>query len=78
MKFSKLLLYGIAGTALAVIIRKFVNVEKDATAEDEVLFDADFIQGSKKLHLDIPDHINPSWFRLPRYQSEDSSDPMFI
>lgn len=77
MKFSKLLLFGIAGVALLAVIKKIVTVEKDAAEDDALFFDTDFLSGSKKLHLDIPDHINPSWFRVMRYQTEDS-DTMFI
>lgn len=77
MKFSKLLLFGIAGAALLVIVKKMVNSEKHTAEEDDLFFDTDFLTGSKKLHLDIPDHVNPSWYRAARYQAEDS-DTMFI
>ena len=77
MKLSKLLLLGFAGTALVVIAKRLINLKKHAIHEDELLFDADFIPGSKKLNLDIPEHINPSWFRAPQRHSEDS-DALFI
>jgi len=78
MKISKLLLLGFAGAALVVIAKRLVNAEQDAAHEDDNLnFDADFIPGSKKLNLDIPEHVNPSWFRAPRRHAEDT-DAMFI
>jgi hypothetical protein len=76
MKIYKLLLLGFAGAALAVIAKRLITVERD-TAHEDLNFDADFIPGSKKLNLDIPEHINPSWFRAPQRHAEDS-DAMFI
>lgn len=77
MKISKLLLLGFAGAALVVIGKRLINLERDAAHEDELLFDTDFIPGSKKLNLDIPEHINPSWFRAPSRHSEDT-EALFI
>lgn len=77
MKISKLLLLGFAGAALVVIAKRLINAEQDVAHEDDLNFDADFIPGSKKLNLDIPDHVNPSWFRAPRRHAEDT-DAMFI
>lgn len=68
---------GIAGAALVVIANKFIHVERDSAHEEDLDFDADFIPGSKKLNLDIPEHINPSWFRAPQRFTEES-DAMFI
>lgn len=78
MKISKLLMLGFAGAALMVIAKRLINVERDTVIQDdELVFDADFIPGSKKLNLDIPEHINPSWFRAPIRHADDS-DAMFI
>ena len=78
MKFSRLLLLGLAGAAVVVIAKRLIHAEQEAAAyEDDLNFDADFIPGSKKLNLDIPEHINPTWFRAPHRQGEDS-DAMFI
>lgn len=77
MKLSKLLLLGFTGAALVVIGKRLINFQRTAAHEDELLFDADFIPGSKKLNLDIPEHINPSWFRAPQRHAEDS-DALFI
>lgn len=78
MKISKLLLLGFAGAALMVIAKRLINVGRDvAASDDELVFDSDFIPGSKKLNLDIPEHINPSWFRAPNRHADDS-DAMFI
>ncbi len=76
MKISKLILFGIAGLAAAAVARKLMLAEQEA-AEDELFFDTDFIPGSKKLNLDIPEHINPSWFRAPSRHAEDT-DALFI
>ncbi|SCY80860.1 hypothetical protein [Flavobacterium caeni] len=76
MKFSKLLLFGIAATALITVANR-LKPETPSFAEDDLDFDADFIPGSKKLNLDIPDHVDPSWFRAPQRFTEDT-DAMFI
>lgn len=78
MKFPKLLLFGFAGAALVVIGKRLINLKKNtAEYEDELIFDTDFIPGSKKLNLDIPEHISPSWFKAPSRQAEDT-DALFI
>ncbi len=78
MKFSKIILLGITGAALAVVVKRLLSVARDGVYEqDDLDFDTDFIAGSKKLNLDIPDHINPSWFRAPQRFAEDT-DTMFI
>ena len=78
MKFSRLLLLGLAGAAVVVIAKRLVDAGRDAAVyEDDLNFDVDFIPGSKKLNLDIPEHINPTWFRAPHRHAEDT-DAMFI
>ena len=77
MKFSKLLLLGLAGAAVVVIAKRLIHAEQESAHEDDLNFDADFIPGSKRLNLDIPEHINPSWFRAPQRHVEDT-DAMFI
>jgi hypothetical protein len=77
MRISKFLLLGMTGAALFVIAKRLINVERDSAQEDDLHFDADFIPGSKKLNLDIPEHVNPSWFRAPQRHVEDT-DAMFI
>lgn len=77
MKISKLILFGIAGLAAAAVVRKLMLAEAEAAHEDDLFFDADFIPGSKKLNLDLPDHVDPSWFRAPSRHAEDT-DALFI
>lgn len=77
MKFSKLLLLGLAGTAVVVIAKRLAIAEQESAHDDDLNFDAEFIPGSKKLNLDIPEHINPSWFRAPQRHVEDT-DALFI
>ena len=79
MKFSRVLLLGLAGAAVVVVAKRIINMRKQfSAADDDLLFDTDFIPGSKKLNLDIPEHINPSWFRTPKFHADDSGEPMFI
>ena len=56
---------------------KIANMKSNISLDDDLIFDTEFIPGSKKFLRDIPEHIDPSWFRAPRYQVEDN-DPMFI
>ncbi len=77
MKFSKVLLMGIVGASIVLLARKIAKMKSDIDSDDDLIFDVEFIPGSKKFLLDIPDHINPSWFKAAKYQVEDT-DPMFI
>lgn len=76
MKLSKILLWGIAGAAVVVVARRLAAVEKSMMHDDELDFDAHFIPGSRKLNLDLPDHIDKSWFRTRRYAED--TDALFI
>ncbi len=77
MKFSKVLLFSLAGAAIIIVAKKIANMKSNISLDDDLIFDTEFIPGSKKFLRDIPEHIDPSWFRAPRYQVEDN-DPMFI
>ncbi len=68
---------GIAGATLVIIANRLMPADRQLAYEEDLDFDTDFIPGSKKLNLDIPEHIDPSWFRAPQRFAEDT-DAMFI
>lgn len=76
MKFSNVLLLGLTIAAAAVVAKRVMRMNSDSILEDDVIFDSEFLPGSKK-HFKTPYQINSSWYRAAAYHGEDG-DPMFI
>ena len=78
-KYTKFLLAALAGVAVVLLGRRFLHAPPHVVTndDDDLRFDSDFIPGSRKLNLDLPDHVHHSWFKAPARVAEDQ-DEMFI
>jgi len=76
MNYSKVLLAGLAGVAIAVLLRKLLKREREFF--DDILFDSEFIPGFKKA-LPLQNFGNERrHFQHRKPSNEDAESPMFI
>jgi len=76
MNYSKILIAGLAGVAIAVVLRKILKKEREFF--DDILFDSEFIPGFKKA-LPLQNFENElRHFQHRKPTGEDAESPMFI
>jgi hypothetical protein len=78
MKISKLLLAGLTGVALVYAVKRLLSRRAITSAVNELLFDTEFLPGTKKINQLVPD--NPemrNWFKT-RESVTENDEALFI
>ena len=78
MKISKLILAGLTGVALGYAVKRLLSRRAIASAVNELLFDTEFLPGTKKINQLVPD--NPemrNWFKT-RESVTENDEALFI
>ena len=78
MKISKLLLAGLTGVVLVYAVKRLLSRRGITSAVNELLFDTEFLPGTKKINQFVPD--NPemrNWFKT-RESVTENDEALFI